>query len=71
MAVTFVRTAELRKAMWTEFDLDNAIWIVPTGRMKMRDPHSVPLSKQAVALLRELHTLTGGQKDAVPKFSQT
>lgn len=68
MAVTFVRTAELRKAMWTEFDLENALWIVPAGRMKMRDPHVVPLSKQAVALLRELHTLTGGGKMLFPSF---
>lgn len=68
MAVTFVRTAELRKAMWVEFDLDNALWIVPAGRMKMRDPHIVPLSKQAIALLRELHALTGGGKMLFPGF---
>lgn len=68
MALTYVRTAELRKAHWSEFDLDNAIWIVPAGRMKMRDPHIVPLSKQAIGLLKELHTLTGGGEVLFPGF---
>lgn len=68
MALTYVRTAELRKAHWSEFDLDNALWIVPAGRMKMRDPHIVPLSKQAITLLRELHTLTGGGKVLFPSY---
>ena len=65
MALTYVRTAELRKAHWHEFDLDNAIWIVPAGRMKMRDPHIVPLSKQTLVLLKELHTLTGGEEKVI------
>jgi len=68
MALTFVRTAELRKAYWSEFDLDSAIWTVPEGRMKMRQPHIVPLSKQAIVLLKELHTLTGGGKVLFPSY---
>ncbi|MBV59803.1 MAG: integrase [Nevskiales bacterium] len=68
MALTFVRTAELRKSYWSEFDLDNAIWTVPEGRMKMRQPHIVPLSKQAIVLLKELHTLTGGGKVLFPSY---
>ncbi|MDT3672789.1 MAG: integrase arm-type DNA-binding domain-containing protein [Aromatoleum sp.] len=68
MALTFVRTAELRKAYWSEFDLDNALWTVPEGRMKMRQPHIVPLSKQAIVLLKELHTLTGGGKVLFPSY---
>lgn len=68
MALTYVRTAELRKAHWSEFDLDSAMWTVPAGRMKMRDPHIVPLSKQAIVLLKELHTLTGGSKVLFPGF---
>jgi integrase len=68
MALTYVRTAELRKAHWSEFDLDSALWTVPAGRMKMRDPHIVPLSKQAIALLKELHTLTGGGKVLFPSY---
>ena len=59
MAMTFVRTSELIAAQWSEFDLDAARWDIPAGRMKMKTPHIVPLSAQAVTLLRSLHTLTG------------
>ena len=56
--LVFVRPGELRKAEWAEIDLDKAEWNIPAARMKMRDPHLVPLSTQAVAILRELHPLT-------------
>ncbi|HTD28741.1 MAG TPA: integrase arm-type DNA-binding domain-containing protein [Xanthomonadaceae bacterium] len=56
--LVFVRPGELRKAEWAEIDLDAAEWRIPAERMKMREPHLVPLSKQAVAILRELHPLT-------------
>ncbi|MCF1440597.1 tyrosine-type recombinase/integrase [Ralstonia nicotianae] len=59
MAMTFVRTSELIGARWEEFDLDNARWDIPAERMKMKSPHIVLLSRQAVTLLRMLHTLTG------------
>jgi integrase len=59
MAMTFVRTSELIGARWNEFDLKAARWDIPAGRMKMKTPHIVPLSTQAVTLLRSLHTLTG------------
>lgn len=59
MAMTFVRTSELIGARWEEFDLDGARWDIPAERMKMKTPHIVPLSSQAVTLLRSLHTLTG------------
>lgn len=59
MAMTFVRTSELIGARWEEFDLVGARWDIPAERMKMRTPHIVPLSTQAVTLLRSLHTLTG------------
>lgn len=68
MLLTAVRTAELRGARWAEFDLDAAEWRVPAERMKMRDAHTVPLSRQAVELLRELHTLTGGQSFLFPNY---
>lgn len=57
----FVRPGELRKAAWSEFDLDAAepLWRIPASRMKMGEQHLVPLSKQAVAILRELQPLTG------------
>lgn len=59
MARTFVRTSELIAARWDEFDLDAAVWRIPAERMKMRAPHIVPLSTQAVDALRCLHELKG------------
>jgi len=59
IAMTFVRTSELIGARWDEFDLEGARWDIPPERMKMKTPHIVPLSTQAVTLLRSLHTLTG------------
>ena len=62
----FQRPGELRAAAWAEFDLDAALWTIPAARMKRRvegkkngDPHLVPLSTQAVAILRKLQPLTG------------
>lgn len=55
----FVRPGELRHAEWSEIDLDGAIWIIPAEKMKMRKPHHVPLSRQAVALFREVYASTG------------
>lgn len=57
--LVFVRPGELRKAEWTEFDLDKAEWRIPAHKMKMKAVHIVPLSTQAVLILRELHALTG------------
>lgn len=57
--LVFVRPGELRKAAWPEFDLDQAMWRIPGERMKMKAAHLVPLSTQAVDVLRELHKLTG------------
>lgn len=62
----FVRPGELRCAEWSEFDLDAAEWRIPAARMKMRVLHMVPLSKQAVAILRELQPLTGSGKYVFP-----
>ena len=59
MALTFVRTGELIAAHWDEFDLEAAEWRIPAERMKMRTPHIVPLSRQAVDALRSLHELKG------------
>lgn len=55
----FVRPGELRHAEWSELDLDNGLWTIPAGKMKMRKPHHVPLSRQTVGLFREVHTATG------------
>lgn len=59
LMITGVRTIELRAALWSEFDLDNAIWEIPAERMKMRRSHLVPLSTQALDLLNELKMMTG------------
>jgi integrase len=61
LAHTFPRPGELRLAEWSEFDLEAAIWRIPASRMKMRRPHAIPLSTQAVAIMKELHTITGGE----------
>ena len=55
----FVRSSELTKAEWSEFDLDNAEWRIPAERMKMRRIHIVPIATQPLAILRELHTFSG------------
>jgi integrase len=62
LLLTFVRTGELRGAEWTEINFDKAEWRIPPERMKMRDPHIVPLSKQAIAVLREMQNHTGNRQ---------
>jgi integrase len=60
LLLTFVRPGELRAAKWEEFDLDGEpVWRIPAERMKMRAPHTVPLSRQAVEALEELRHYTG------------
>jgi integrase len=61
LALVYTRPVELMQAKWTEFDLDSDSpqWVIPAERMKLRREHVVPLSRQAVAILRELHNLTG------------
>jgi integrase len=66
LLLTFVRTGELRGAEWAEINIDKAEWRIPAERMKMRDPHIVPLSRQAVAVLRELQPLTGQWRFVFP-----
>ncbi len=59
LAYTFVRTGEVRFAKWDEFDLDAGLWLIPAERMKARQPLTVPLSRQAVAIVQALQPLTG------------
>lgn len=61
LALTFVRTNELIAAKWTEIDFDREEWRIPKERMKMRRPHIVPLSRQAITVFKELHKATGGK----------
>jgi integrase len=65
-SLVFLRPGEIRKAEWSEFDLRNAEWRVPAHKMKMRSEHIVPLSKQAVSLLEELHPMTGHRQYLFP-----
>jgi len=58
LLLTFVRTTELRGARWTEIDWDKSEWRIPAERMKMKELHVVPLSKQAITVLRELEQLS-------------
>ena len=67
LALTFVRPGELRQAAWGEFDLAGSEWRIPAERMKMRDQHIVPLSRQAVQVMRELEQLTGPDGFAFPQ----
>ena len=66
LLLTFVRTTELRGAEWAEINLDKAEWRIPAERMKMKDQHIVPLSKQAIAILRELQKHTGNRQHLFP-----
>ena len=64
--LVFVRPGELRKAEWSEIDLENGVWRIGAERMKMRREHLVPLARQAVEVLRELHPLTGSGRYIFP-----
>jgi len=73
MLFTFVRTIELRAARWTEFNIEKAEWRIPAERMKMREEHIVPLSRQVITLLQGLHEITGHSQFLFPnrRSSQT
>lgn len=66
LLLTFVRTTELRGAEWQEINFDNAEWRIPASRMKMKDPHIVPLCKQAIAVLREVQKHSGNREHVFP-----
>lgn len=67
-AHVFVRPGELRHAEWSEIDMEAALWTIPADKMKMRKPHHVPLSRQSVELLRQLHAITGPAGYAFPSI---
>ncbi len=64
--LVFVRPGELRKAEWSEIDLEKAEWRIPAEKMKMRAAHIVPLSTQTLAILCELQPLTGASRFVFP-----
>lgn len=65
------RPGELRHAEWSEIDFKKATWAIPVGKMKMKNPHIVPLSDQAIEILRELHPITGSGKYLFPSVRST
>lgn len=71
MALTFVRTGEMRYAEWSEIDEAKAEWWIPAERMKMPSPHIVPLSTQALEVIRQLRDLNGRWKWVFPSQSNT
>ncbi len=66
--LVFVRPGELRTAEWTEIDLDGAEWRIPGAKMKMKVDHIVPLSTQAVEILRSVQPLTGHGRYVFPSL---
>jgi len=68
MALLFPRPGELRLADSCEFDLREAVWTIPAARTKMRRPHAVPLSRQAIQVLEQLHKITGRGALAFPSI---
>jgi integrase len=65
------RPGELRHAEWSEVDFDTATWAIPAGKMKMKNPHIVPLAPQALAILADLQPLTGSGKYLFPSVRST
>lgn len=77
-ALLYQRPGELRAARWSEFDLDEGVWTIPAERMKvrrrkdggLRNPHRVPLSRQAVEILRRLREVTGAGELVFPGYGR-
>lgn len=64
----FQRPGEVRQMEWSEVDFEKAVWTIPAARMKMREPHHVPLSEQALAILRDMQSLTGNGRFVFPSI---
>ncbi|MDY0187585.1 MAG: integrase arm-type DNA-binding domain-containing protein [Syntrophus sp. (in: bacteria)] len=64
--LVFVRPGELRHAEWSEINFDEATWNIPGGKMKMKEPHLVPLCRQAIEILKDLQPLTGSGRYVFP-----
>ena len=66
--LVFVRPGELRYAEWSEIDIDGREWRIPAAKMKMRQPHRVPLAIQAITILKELRNVTGNGRYLFPSI---
>jgi integrase len=64
----FQRPGEIRQMEWAEVDFEKAVWTIPIAKMKMRQPHSVPLSRQALAILKEMRSLSGSGRYVFPSI---
>lgn len=69
--LVFVRPGELRQAEWEEIDLKQAVWKIPSEKMKMKLPHLVPLSRQAINIIKEIKPLTGKGRYLFPSIRTT
>ncbi|MDO8874634.1 MAG: tyrosine-type recombinase/integrase [Pseudolabrys sp.] len=68
-ALVFVRPGELRHARWQEIDIAGSVWNIPAETMKMDRPHRVPLARQSVSIIRDLHKITGGGEFLFPAIT--
>jgi len=68
-ALLFVRPGELRHAEWKEFDFEEAEWVIPAEKTKMRRPHRVPLATQTLVILNDLKMITGEGRWLFPSVS--
>ena len=66
LALTFVRTNELIGALWSEIDTENALWIIPATRMKMRNEYVVPLTQKTLSILDALKSIAGNSRYLLP-----
>src|SRR5690606_11315087 len=69
--LVFVRPGELRHAEWSEIDFSKKEWRIPGHKMKMKEQHIVPLSRQAIEILEAIHPLTGNGKFIYPSVRST
>ena len=67
----FQRPGEVRQMAWVEIDFDKAVWTIPAERMKMREAHHVPLSRQSLAILQDMQALTGRGHYVFPSIRST
>ncbi len=65
-ALTFCRPGEVRRAEWAEIDWENKLWRIPAEKMKMRQPHLVPLAEQTLEILRKLQPISGHTRYLYP-----
>ncbi len=66
LMLTTTRPGEVRGARWSEFHPDESLWIIPAARMKMREEHRVPLSRQALQVLEAMRPISGDRELVLP-----